>query len=85
MMMLFSVGVGVGFDVGGFEGAPVIGFSVGFKVGDFDGVPVVGGLVGWKEVTQEMKLDFARNYIEQKLLKDEYGTEKNLLDSSEQT
>jgi len=34
---LFSVGVGVGFDVGCFEGALVVGFSVGFEVGDFDG------------------------------------------------
>ena len=48
-MMLFSVGAGVGFGVGGFEGAPVVGLLVGLGVGGLEGGPVVGGLVGWNE------------------------------------
>lgn len=50
--MLSSVGEGVGFGVGCFEGAPVVGFFVGFRVGDLDGGPVVGGLVGCSESTK---------------------------------
>ena len=59
-MMLFSVGAGVGFGVGDFEGAPVVGFLVGLGVGGLEGGPVVGGFVGWNErvykvqSTQEM-------------------------------
>ena len=48
-MMLFSVGAGVGFGVGGFEGAPVVGLLVGLGVGGFEGGPVVGGFVGWNK------------------------------------
>ena len=49
MMMLFSVGAGVGFGVGGFEGAPVVGLLVGLGVGGLEGGPVVGGFVGWNK------------------------------------
>ena len=52
-MMLFSVGAGVGFGVGGFEGAPVVGLLVGLGVGGLEGGPVVGGsLAGIKEYTK---------------------------------
>jgi hypothetical protein len=46
MTMLSSVGAGVGFGVGDFEGAPVVGFLVGLGVGGLEGGPVVGGFVG---------------------------------------
>jgi hypothetical protein len=71
MTMLSSVGAGVGFGVGDFEGAPVVGLLVGLGVGGLEGGPVVGGFVGWNEKvykvqsTQEMILDMHWYLVQQ--------------------